>query len=46
MPDYSDVGHTMVYEILVEVFKNHNVDTLNFVKVSDWVMGYKFRDKV
>ncbi|MGF1743058.1 hypothetical protein L4C34_18730 [Vibrio profundum] len=45
MPDYSDVGHVMVHESLVKVFKDHNVDTLNFVKVSDWVMGYQFRDK-
>ncbi len=44
MPKYSDVGHIIVHESIVKVFKNHNVDTLNFVKVSEWEMGMQFID--
>ena len=38
-PKFSDISHVMVHESVVEVFNRHHVDTLNFVKVSDWVMG-------
>ena len=44
MPKYGDVGHIMVHESVVKVFKKHNVDTLNFVKVSEWEMGMQFID--
>ncbi|MFD2017307.1 imm11 family protein [Vibrio olivae] len=44
MPKYGDVGHIMVHESIVKVFKKHNVDTLNFVKVSEWKMGKQFID--
>lgn len=42
MPKYSDYPHIMVHECVVKAFKKHNVDTLNFVKVSDWEMGLQF----
>lgn len=42
MPRYTDYPHIMVHEKVVRAFKKHNVDTLNFVKVSDWVMGMQF----
>ncbi|WP_045406868.1 imm11 family protein [Vibrio jasicida] len=42
MPKYSDYPHIMVHESVVKAFKKHNVDTLNFVKVSDWEMGLQF----
>ncbi|MCX2791544.1 hypothetical protein [Vibrio sp. Sgm 5] len=42
MPKYSDYPHIMVHESVVKVFKKHNVDTLKFVKVSDWEMGLQF----
>nr|WP_038867795.1 DUF1629 domain-containing protein [Vibrio jasicida] len=42
MPKYSDYSHIMVNESVVKAFKKHNVDTLNFVKVSDWEMGLQF----
>ncbi|MCG9678650.1 hypothetical protein [Vibrio sp. Isolate24] len=42
MPKFSDYPHIMMHEKVVKVFKKHNVDTLNFVKVSDWVMGLQF----
>ncbi len=42
MPKYTDYPHVMVHEKVVKAFKKHNVDTLNFVKVSDWVMGLQF----
>ncbi|GLT17176.1 hypothetical protein GCM10007938_09530 [Vibrio zhanjiangensis] len=42
MPKYSGYPHIMVHEKVVRAFKKHNVDTLNFVKVSDWVMGMQF----
>jgi len=42
MPKYSDYPHIIVHEKVVRAFKKHNVDTLNFVKVSDWVMGLQF----
>ena len=32
----------MVHESVVKVFKKHNVDTLNFVEVSDWEVGLQF----
>ncbi len=44
MPKYTNIGHVMVHESVVEVFKKHNVDTLNFIKVSEWEMGYQFVD--
>ncbi|MEZ8046853.1 hypothetical protein AB6C46_23115 [Vibrio sp. 10N.237.312.C02] len=42
MPKFSDYPHIIVHEKVVKAFKKHNVDTLNFVKVSDWVMGLQF----
>ncbi|WP_425315785.1 imm11 family protein [Vibrio owensii] len=42
MPKCSDYPHIMVHESVVKVFKKHNVDTLNFVKVSDWEAGLQF----
>ncbi|WP_045478310.1 imm11 family protein [Vibrio owensii] len=39
MPKYSDYPHIMVHESVVKAFKKHNVDTLNFIKVSDWEVG-------
>jgi hypothetical protein len=42
MPKFSDYPHIIVHEKIVKAFKKHNVDTLNFVKVSDWVMGLQF----
>lgn len=42
MPEYSDFPHVMVHEKVVNVFKKHDVDTLKFVKVSDWAMGLQF----
>ncbi|MGL0960197.1 imm11 family protein [Vibrio vulnificus] len=42
MPKYTDYPHVMVHEKVVKAFKKHDVDTLNFVKVSDWVMGLQF----
>lgn len=42
MPKYSDYPHIMVHESVVKAFKKHNVDPLNFVKVSDWEMGLQF----
>ncbi|USD31423.1 MULTISPECIES: imm11 family protein [Vibrio] len=42
MPKFSSYPHIMMHEKVVKVFKKHNVDTLNFVKVSDWVMGLQF----
>ena len=42
MPKFSDYPHIIVHEKVVKAFKKHNVDTLNFVKVSDWVMGKQF----
>ncbi|HHC7309839.1 TPA: hypothetical protein ACN30N_002715 [Vibrio campbellii] len=42
IPKYSDYPHIMVHESVVKAFKKHNVDTLNFVKVSDWEMGLQF----
>ncbi|MGF1743060.1 hypothetical protein L4C34_18740 [Vibrio profundum] len=44
MPEYSDVGHVMIHESLVRKIKGHNVDTLQFIKVSDWEMGSQFVD--
>ncbi len=41
-PDSSDIDHTIVHKSVVEVFKKHNVDTLNFIKVSEWESGYQF----
>ncbi|MGF1743059.1 hypothetical protein L4C34_18735 [Vibrio profundum] len=43
-PKFSDVSHIMIHESVVEVFNRHHVGTLNFVKVSDWVMGLQFVD--
>ena len=42
MPKFTDYPHIMVHERVVNAFKKHNVDTLKFVKVSDWVMGMQF----
>ncbi|MCX8936572.1 hypothetical protein P3394_11295 [Vibrio parahaemolyticus] len=42
MPKFSDYPHIIVHEKVVKAFKKHDVDTLNFVKVSDWVMGLQF----
>ena len=42
MPKFSSTPHIIVHESVVRAFKQHNVDTLNFVKVSDWVMGLQF----
>ncbi len=42
MPKFSSYPHIIVHEKVVKAFKKHNVDTLNFVKVSDWVMGLQF----
>ncbi|MGR5286585.1 imm11 family protein [Vibrio maritimus] len=42
MPKFSSYPHIIVHEKIVKAFKKHNVDTLNFVKVSDWVMGLQF----
>ncbi|MBO2642124.1 imm11 family protein [Shewanella algae] len=42
MPKFSSTPHIMMHEKVVKAFKKHNVDTLNFVKVSDWVMGLQF----
>lgn len=42
MPKFSDYPHIIVHEKVVKAFKKHNIDTLNFVKVSDWEMGLQF----
>ncbi|MCG9685043.1 hypothetical protein L1D31_21205 [Vibrio sp. Isolate23] len=42
MPKFSDYPHIIVHEKVVKVFKKHNVDTLNLVKVSDWETGLQF----
>ncbi|MCG9684601.1 hypothetical protein L1D31_18875 [Vibrio sp. Isolate23] len=42
MPKFSDYPHIIVHDKVVKAFKKHDVDTLNFVKVSDWVMGLQF----
>jgi hypothetical protein len=42
MPKHSDYPHIMLHERVVEVFQKHQVDSLRFIKVSDWVMGIQF----
>ncbi len=41
-PDFGNVAYTMVHKSVVDIFKKHNVDTLNFIKVSEWEMGLQF----
>ncbi len=41
-PKFSNIGNIMVHESIVKIFKKHNLDTLNFVKVSEWKMGKQF----
>ena len=41
-PKYSDIGHIIIHESILEVFIKFNADTLNFIKISDWEMGLQF----
>ena len=41
-PKYSNISHIIVHEKVVNVFRKFNVDTLRFIKISDWEMGDQF----
>ncbi|GAA5645946.1 imm11 family protein [Vibrio proteolyticus] len=41
-PKFSNISHIIVHETVVNIFQKHDVDTLNFIKISDWEMGLHF----
>lgn len=42
-PQKADMGHTFVHKKIVDIFNKHNVDTIKFIKVSDWEAGMQFQ---
>jgi len=42
-PANTDIGFTFVHQKIVNVFNDYGVDTLRFMKVSEWEMGKQFR---
>jgi hypothetical protein len=42
IPKKTNIGHTFLHQKIVDVFNKHKVDTLKFIKVSEWEMGKQF----
>jgi hypothetical protein len=42
-PTKTDMGHTMVHQRIVDIFKSLNVDNIKFYKLSEWEDGMQFR---
>jgi len=43
-PKHSNINHIIVHQSVVDVFNSFNVDTLRFIKVSEWQKGMQFVD--
>lgn len=43
IPEKAQMGYTLVHKKIVDIFRKENVDTLKFIKVSDWEAGMQFR---
>jgi hypothetical protein len=41
-PEKAHMGYTFVHQKIVDIFNSQGVDSLRFIKVSDWEMGMQF----